>query len=273
MIKNASYCPFRNKQKNNLFLESLFQALLWNAPDEDHKSATFITHRRWWPPVLFCIFLTASPLRLVGLVRLQSRQTTTGRHSHLDTMTLVGDIDFTRKNLSMDLFRSVDKGRLDVVRRLGRRLHKDQSVRFRKRLALFRADRPTMFQIILVSDQHDDHVRLRVLAGFLQPPAQVLEGISPRNIVDQQCPRGSAIITAGNTTERFLAGGIPDLKFDEFVVQVDHAGAELDSNRQIVDGLKSLVGELQQQTGLSDACVTDDDVFEEIGVRHDETRD
>ena len=53
-----------------------------------------------------------------------------------------------------------------------------------------------------------------------------------------------------------------------FLINVDHARAKLNPNRQIVNGLKPLVGELQQQTRLADARVADYDVFEEVRVTH-----
>ena len=55
---------------------------------------------------------------------------------------------------------------------------------------------------------------------------------------------------------------------DLFLVNVDHARAELYANGEIVNGLKPLVGELEQQTGLADARVADYNVFEEVRVTH-----
>jgi len=47
-----------------------------------------------------------------------------------------------------------------------------------------------------------------------------------------------------------------------FGVNGDHAGAELDADGEVVDGLEPLVCKLEQETGLAHAGVTDDDVFE-----------
>jgi len=48
-------------------------------------------------------------------------------------------------------------------------------------------------------------------------------------------------------SERFLAGGIPYLQLNLFAVNCDHASAELDTDCQVVDRLKSAVGELEEK--------------------------
>ena len=41
------------------------------------------------------------------------------------------------------------------------------------------------------------------------------------------------------------------MQFDLFALDVDHAGAELDADGEVVHGLEPLVSELQQQAGLT----------------------
>ena len=53
-----------------------------------------------------------------------------------------------------------------------------------------------------------------------------------------------------------------------FGVDGDHAGSELHSYGEVVYRLEPFVGELEEEAGLSDSRVSDDDVFEEVGVRH-----
>ena len=149
----------------------------------------------------------------------------------------------------------IDKGRFHIVSRFGRGFQKDEPVFFGKFLAFLGRHGPTMFQIVLVAYQHNDHVRLRMLPCLFQPTTQMLKGISPRNVVDQQGPGRAAVVAAGDGPKGFLSGGIPYLELDEFVtVQGDHAGSKFDTNRQIMDGLETLVGELKEETRLSDAC-------------------
>lgn len=87
---------------------------------------------------------------------------------------------------------------------------------------------------------------------------------------------------------------VPNLKLDRTTVDGDHASSELDTNGEIMHGLESLVSELQEQTRFPytcitpnyysptkkerqkktclmtkyETCVSDDDVLEEVVVRH-----
>ncbi len=46
---------------------------------------------------------------------------------------------------------------------------------------------------------------------------------------------------------------VPYLQLDLLPLDVDHPGAELDTDSEVMDRLEPLVGELQQQTRLADA--------------------
>jgi hypothetical protein len=70
--------------------------------------------------------------------------------------------------------------------------------------------------------------------------------------------------------ERFLARSIPNLELDLFSIDGYHPSTELDTNGQVVHWLETLVRELEQQARLPDAGVADDDVFEQVRVRHTE---
>jgi hypothetical protein len=59
---------------------------------------------------------------------------------------------------------------------------------------------------------------------------------------------------------------IPDLQLDLVVLDGEGPRAELDADRQVVDGLEALVGELEQKARLADSGVANDNVFEEILV-------
>ncbi len=50
----------------------------------------------------------------------------------------------------------------------------------------------------------------------------------------------------GVLPEGLLAGRVPDLELDLFALDVDHPSAKLDADRQIVNGLESLVSKLKQ---------------------------
>lgn len=52
-----------------------------------------------------------------------------------------------------------------------------------------------------------------------------------------------------------MAGRVPDLEFDLFVGDGDHAGAEFDADGEVVDGLESFVGELEEEARFTDSCI------------------
>lgn len=73
----------------------------------------------------------------------------------------------------------------------------------------------------------------------------MVECFAAGDVVHKQRTGGTAIIRARNGTERLLAGSVPNLQFNLFAIDGDHSGAEFDTDSEIVNGLKALVGELQ----------------------------
>ena len=60
----------------------------------------------------------------------------------------------------------------------------------------------------------------------------------------------------GERLEEHRTDRVPNLELDGLVVDGDHAGAKLDADGEVVHGLEALVGELQQQARLADACAS-----------------
>jgi hypothetical protein len=72
----------------------------------------------------------------------------------------------------------------------------------------------------------------------------MLKGVSSGNVIDKQCPSGTAVIASGNGSKGLLASRVPNLQLYQLVLEINHASAKLNANRQVVDGLKSLISEL-----------------------------
>ena len=84
-----------------------------------------------------------------------------------------------------------------------------------------------------------------VLFGFFEPATEVLKGIATGNVVDEESASSAAVVAASDAAKGFLSRRVPDLELDLGVVgDGNHAGAEFDANRQIVDWLEALVCEL-----------------------------
>lgn len=121
-------------------------------------------------------------------------------------------------------------------------------------------------QVRLVADQHNGHLWVGVLPRVLQPRRQVRKRLPARHVVHQQSARCSSIIRPRDRPEALLPRSIPDLQLDLLAVDRDHPRAEFDADGEVVDRLEALVRELEEEAGLADARVADDDVLEEVAV-------
>lgn len=154
------------------------------------------------------------------------------------------------------------KGLFDVLSRFSGRLHEDKTVLASEHLTLICADLPAGVQVALIADEHDGHVGVAVLLDLLKPPCQVGERIAPRDVIYQKCAGRAAIIRPCDALERLLAGRVPDLQLDVFLLNLDCAGTELDSDGQVVLLAEPLVCELKEEARLSDTCISDNNIFE-----------
>lgn len=123
----------------------------------------------------------------------------------LDAVRLIVDVEDALLDLLVDLLGGVDERLLHVGGRLRRRLHEDEAVLARERLALLLLHLPPRLQVRLVADQHDHHVRVRMLTGVLQPRGQVVEGVAAGDVVDEQGARRAAVVRTGDRAECFLS--------------------------------------------------------------------
>ena len=76
--------------------------------------------------------------------------------------------------------------------------------RTRKGLRLVSWDRPQMLQVALVADQHDDDVRVRMIAQLLQPPRDVDVGLVLRDVIDKERTDRTTVVRGGDGTIPFL---------------------------------------------------------------------
>ena len=72
-----------------------------------------------------------------------------------------------------------------------------------------------------------------------------------RDIVYEQCPRCPSVVAASDGPEGLLARRVPDLQLDALVRDVDHAGAKLDADRQVVYRLEPVARERVNFEGTS----------------------
>ena len=69
--------------------------------------------------------------------------------------------------------------------------------RTRKRARLIRGHGPQVLEIALVADEHDDDVRVRVVAQLLQPALRVLVRAALRDVVHEERADRAAVVPKG----------------------------------------------------------------------------
>jgi hypothetical protein len=62
---------------------------------------------------------------------------------------------------------------------LGRCFHEDQPVLFSESVTFLGGDLSSGIEVALVADEHNCHVRVAILPHFLEPPCQMVEGVTP----------------------------------------------------------------------------------------------
>lgn len=120
-----------------------------------------------------------------------------------------------------------------------------------------------MPQIALVSHQHDDNVRVGMVAKLFQPTGDVLIGLVLGDIVNEEGADCAAVVGAGDGAIALLARGIPNLSLDRLVVDLDAASGELDADRGLAVEVELVTGETREQVGFTNAGVSNQDHLEE----------
>jgi len=121
-----------------------------------------------------------------------------------------------------------------------------------KLLGLLGGHCPQMPQIALVSDQHDDDVRVGMVAQLLQPPCDVLVGLVLADIVDEQGSHGATVVGRCDGAVALLASCVPNLRLDRLGVHLDRTGSELDADGRLGVEVELVAGESAQQVGFTD---------------------
>lgn len=129
---------------------------------------------------------------------------------------------------------------------------RQSGTRTRKLLGLLGGHCPQMPQIALVSDQHDNDVRVGMVAQLLQPPCDVLVGLVLADVVDKQGSYGAAVVGRCDGAVSLLARCIPNLCLDRLGVHLDGAGGELDADGRLGVEVELVAGEPAQQVGFTD---------------------
>ena len=128
---------------------------------------------------------------------------------------------------------------------------------------LFCGHSPKVSQIALVSHQHDDNVCVGMVAELFQPACDVLIGLVLGDVVDEEGADCATVVGAGDGAVTLLTGGIPDLRLDGLVVDLDAASGELDADGGLAVEVEFVAGETREKVGFTNAGVSNKDHLEE----------
>mmetsp|Transcript_129271 Transcript_129271/g.335187 ORF Transcript_129271/g.335187 Transcript_129271/m.335187 type:complete len:243 (+) Transcript_129271:468-1196(+) len=212
--------------------------------------------------------LAAAPCPRIVAGRAAAVQTCPSlRQPDFDAAVLAAEVIDVILDVLVDFAGRLDEGFLDILRRLRGRLPENQVVVPGEIGAFFEGDLAAL-EVGLVTDEHDGHVSVRILACLLKPTCKMAEGVAPGDVVHQKRSAGSAVVGASDGAERLLTSCVPNLELYLLVLNSHEARPKLHTNRKVMVGAEALIGELQKQAGLANTCVTNDDVLEEVGIRH-----
>ena len=118
-------------------------------------------------------------------------------------------------------------------------------------------------QIWLVADEHDGDPGFCVFLEFAKPLLYVLESFGFGEVEGNNGSNSASVVCVGDGSEAFLSGGVPDLIFDAFAVDVGGFGGELNSDGGLGVHVEDVVDESRKKVRLTHAWVADHHYLEE----------
>lgn len=130
---------------------------------------------------------------------------------------------------------------VDVLSVLRRRLEECEPVRLCQRAPLLGLD-CSVRAVALVRNQHLGDVGVCMLINLLEPGRNVVKCLLVSAVVDQDDSHSSLVVCLRNCAESLLAGGVPYLKLDSFVVDVELLDLEINTYRILLERPVPIVG-------------------------------
>lgn len=84
-----------------------------------------------------------------------------------------------------------------------------------------------MAQIALVTNKHDDDVRIGVIPQLLQPPVDILISLMLADVVNKEGTDGATVVSRGNRAVALLTSSVPNLCLDCLRVDLNGPGRKL----------------------------------------------
>lgn len=121
---------------------------------------------------------------------------------------------------SSELLREVYEGLVDIS--AGLRAYKEEFNAFLLAEGLYWGLLKLVFAIVLISQQVDLGVVLRVLLHLVVPEfLHIIESLLHGHVVGHEDAMGALVVGAGDCAETLLTSGVPNLQFDDAVGDLD----------------------------------------------------
>ena len=126
---------------------------------------------------------------------------------------------------------------------------------FSQLLAFLSGDGTLSLKITLIAYKDARNVVTCVLFDFRHPVLDCREGFSIGNVICHNYAVCSLVVARGDCLKAFLAGCVPNLKFENFRLQFDGLGAELNSDGGITIYPELPFDEVHEYARLADAYI------------------
>ena len=118
-----------------------------------------------------------------------------------------------------------------------------------------------MLKVALGRNQNLTDSLRSVTLDLFNPTGDVLEGLFIIDGISKDDSSSSFVVGLSDISESFLSGGVPDLKFDFRIINVDCFEFEVDSDSGYIAVFEDSIAEFGEKVGFTDSTVTDDDDF------------
>lgn len=117
------------------------------------------------------------------------------------------------------------------------------------------------FRLLLSCAHHN--IGISMIPQLLQPPRDVLISLLLGDVIDEQRTHRASVVGRGDSTVTFLARGIPNLRLDRLVIDLDATRGKLDADGGLAVQVELVAGESREQVGFSNAGVSYEHHLEE----------
>ena len=129
---------------------------------------------------------------------------------------------------------------------------------------LFSGNLAFVGKVGFVANEKSDNVGAGDVADVGQPARDVVERVAIREIEDEESASRTAVVTASDRAEEFLAGCVPELKLDSVLFGLDNLGEEFDTKRRLALLVENIADKPNEKACLTNTRVANNNDLERV---------